>query len=90
MPRSCTSDANAEFLSQIRAAFDAEGVCWQIGEMGKVDEGGGGTVAMFLANMDIEVVDLGVPVLSMHAPFELVAKADVYSTFKACLALYHN
>ena len=85
-----TSDANAEFLSEIRAAFEKEGVCWQIGEMGKVDEGGGGTVAMFLANMDIEVVDLGVPVLSMHAPFELVAKADVYSTYKACLALYHN
>ncbi len=86
--KSGTSDANAEFLSKIRAALDEDGVCWQIGEMGKVDEGGGGTVAMFVANMDVEVVDLGVPVLSMHAPFEIVAKYDVYSTFKACLALY--
>ena len=85
-----SSDANAEFLAQMRAAFDEDGVCWQIGELGKVDEGGGGTVALYLANMDIEVVDLGVPVLSMHAPFEVVSKSDVYNTFRGCLALFRR
>ena len=88
--KSGTSDANAEFVGKIRAILDENNVCWQIGEMGKVDEGGGGTVAMYIANLDVNVVDLGVPVLSMHAPFEVVAKADVYSTFKACEAFYKS
>ncbi len=88
--KSGTSDASAEFVGKVRAILDEAKVCWQIGELGKVDEGGGGTVAMFLANLNIDVVDLGVPVLSMHAPFEVVAKADVYSTFKACEAFFKS
>ena len=88
--KSGTNGANAEFMAKIRAILDDAGVCWQIGEMGKVDEGGGGTVAMFVADLNVDVVDLGVPVRSMHAPFELVAKADVYSTFKACEAFFQS
>lgn len=88
--KSGTSDAHAEFLGKVRSILDNADVCWQIGEMGKVDEGGGGTVAMFVANLNIDVVDLGVPVLSMHAPFEIVAKADVYSTYKACKAFFQS
>ncbi len=84
------SDANAEYVGKIRAILDNADVHWQIGEMGKVDEGGGGTVALYIANLDVNVVDLGVPVLSMHAPFEVVAKTDVYSTFKACEAFYRS
>ncbi len=88
--KSGTSDANAEFVGKVRRILDSEKVCWQIGEMGKVDEGGGGTVAMFIANLNVDVVDLGVPVLSMHAPFEIVAKADVYSTYRACEAFFRS
>ena len=84
------SDANAEFVGKVRAILDAAGVHWQIGEMGKVDEGGGGTVALYVANLDVNVVDLGVPVLSMHAPFEVVSKTDVYSTYRACKAFYET
>lgn len=86
--KSGTSDASAEFVGEVRRILDSANVCWQIGEMGKVDEGGGGTVAMYIANLGVDVVDLGVPVLSMHAPYELVAKSDVYSTFKACEAFF--
>ena len=88
--KSGTSDAGAEFMGEIRSMLDDAKVCWQIGELGKVDEGGGGTVAMFLANLNIDVVDLGVPVLSMHAPFEVVAKADVYSAFRACEVFFKS
>lgn len=88
--KSGTSDAHAEFLAKVRKTLDDADVCWQIGEMGKVDEGGGGTVAMFIANLGVDVVDLGVPVLSMHSPFEVVAKADVYSTYKACKAFFES
>ena len=77
-------------LAMALAILDNANVHWQIGEMGKVDEGGGGTVALYIANLDVNVVDLGVPVLSMHAPFEVVAKTDVYSTFKACEAFYKS
>lgn len=80
--KSSTNDANAEFVSKIRILFDKEKVAWQTGELGKVDEGGGGTVAKYIANLGVEVVDVGVPVLSMHAPFEVVAKLDVYMAFK--------
>ena len=62
--------------------FDENGVVWQVGELGKVDEGGGGTVAKYVANLGVEVVDVGVPVLSMHAPFEVVSKLDVYMAYK--------
>ncbi len=81
--KSGASDASAEYLSAVGQIFDQEKVAWQIGEMGKVDAGGGGTIAKFFAKMGMEVLDCGVPVLSMHAPFELVHKYDVYETYRA-------
>jgi len=81
--KSGTSDASAEFMAQVRAMLDNAGVVWQTGELGRVDLGGGGTVAQFIANMGIDVVDLGVPVLSMHAPVETTAKLDVYMCYRA-------
>lgn len=78
-----TSDASAEYMGKIRGMLDGAEVVWQSGELGKVDAGGGGTVAMYLAALDIDVVDLGVPVLSMHAPFEVVSKLDVYMAYRA-------
>ena len=62
--------------------LDKAGIAWQTGELGRVDLGGGGTVAMYIANLGVDVVDLGVPVLSMHAPFEVVSKFDVYETYR--------
>ena len=84
--KSGTSDASAEFVGFVRRLFAENGVIWQTAELGKVDQGGGGTVAMYIANHNIETVDLGVPVISMHAPYEVVSKADVYSTYKAFCA----
>ncbi len=81
--KSGSSDASAEYIGYLRGVLDAEGVIWQTGELGRVDLGGGGTVAMYIANNNIDTVDMGVPVLSMHAPYELVSKADVYSAHKA-------
>lgn len=81
--KSSTSDASAEYVASIRNMLDTAGIVWQSGELGKVDAGGGGTVAMFIANMGVDVVDLGVPVLSMHAPFETTSKFDVYMCYKA-------
>ena len=78
-----TSDASAEFVGKIRRLMDDAGVIWQTGELGKVDLGGGGTVAAYIANLDVDTIDVGVPVLCMHAPFEIVAKTDVYQTYKA-------
>ncbi len=78
-----TSDASAEYMGKIRRMLNANDVVWQIGELGKVDAGGGGTVAMYVANLDIDTIDLGVPVLSMHAPLEVVSKLDVYMAYKA-------
>ena len=78
-----TSDASAEYMGKVRNLLDANKVVWQTGELGKVDAGGGGTVAMYLASLDIDVIDLGVPVLSMHAPFEITAKLDVYMAYRA-------
>ena len=66
--------------------MDRHNVVWQIGEMGKLDLGGGGTVAKFVANQDIDTIDIGVPVLSMHSPFEVVSKADVYEAYRAYVA----
>lgn len=86
--KSGTSDASAEFVGQIRRLFDEKGVKWQIGELGKVDAGGGGTVAMFIAALNVDVVDVGVPVLSMHAPFEVVSKIDVYMAHNAFSAFF--
>ena len=84
--KSGSSDASAEFIGKMRTLFDNAGVIWQTGELGKVDLGGGGTVAAYLANLNIDTVDLGVPVLSMHAPFEVTSKLDVYYTYKAFAA----
>ncbi len=81
--KSGTSDASAEFVGRVRAMLDNNDVIWQTGELGKVDAGGGGTVAAYLANMNMDVIDVGVPVISMHAPFEVVSKIDVYMTYKA-------
>ncbi len=83
-----SSDASAEFLGKIRKILDDAEVEWQIGELGKVDQGGGGTVAAYVANLNVDTIDIGVPVLSMHSPFEIVSKYDVYMTYKAILAFY--
>jgi len=84
--KSSTNDASAEYVAYVRKLFAENGVIWQTAELGKVDQGGGGTVAMYIANHNIETVDLGVPVISMHAPYEVVSKADVYSTYQAFCA----
>ena len=81
--KSGTSDASAEYMSRVRSLLDSKNVLWQIGELGKVDVGGGGTVAKFVANLDVDTVDMGVPVLSMHAPWEIVSKIDVYMAYRA-------
>ncbi len=78
-----TSDASAEYVAYVRNLLDSADIVWQTGELGKVDLGGGGTVAMYIANMGVDVVDLGVPVLSMHAPFEVISKFDLYETYRA-------
>ena len=81
--KSGSNDASAEYMAEIRNMLDSANIIWQAGELGKVDIGGGGTVAQYVASMDIDTVDLGVPVLSMHAPFETVSKLDVYMTYLA-------
>ena len=81
-----TSDANAEFMAKVCSIMEENGVAWQVGELGKVDEGGGGTVAKYIANLGADVIDVGVPVLSMHAPFEITAKLDVYMAYKGFAA----
>ena len=83
-----TSDANAEFVSKVRNCFDENGVAWQMGELGKVDHGGGGTIAQYVANLDVEVLDCGTALLSMHAPVEIASKYDIYMTYKAYKAFY--
>lgn len=86
--KSGTSDASAEFMGRVRRALDSENVLWQTGELGRVDIGGGGTVAKYIANRNVDVVDVGVPVLSMHAPWEIVSKLDVYMTNRAFAAFF--
>ena len=86
--KSGASDADAETVAYIRSLFDEANVIWQIAELGKVDAGGGGTVAMYMANRNITTLDAGVPVLSMHAPFETVSKLDCYETYKGVKAVY--
>ena len=86
--KSGASDADAETVAYVRRLFDDAGVIWQIAELGKVDAGGGGTVAMYMANRNIATLDAGVPVLSMHAPFETVAKLDCWETYKGMKAVY--
>lgn len=78
-----SNDADAEFIGFLRRIFDENGVIWQTGEMGKVDAGGGGTVAKYIAKANISTIDIGVPVISMHSPYEVVSKADVYEVYLA-------
>ena len=86
--KSGASDASAEAMGHVRSTLDKAGVLWQIATLGKVDQGGGGTVAAYMANRNIVTVDAGVPVLSMHAPIEVVSKLDCYMTMLACKAIY--
>ena len=81
-----SNDASAEFMGFVRKMLDDNGIIWQTAELGKVDAGGGGTVAKFIAKLNIDVIDIGVPVISMHAPYELISKADLYSTYEAFVA----
>lgn len=88
--KSGSNDANAEYLSKIRGIFNEAGVPWQIGELGKVDQGGGGTIAFMMADWGCEVVDCGTAMLSMHAPMDLVSKADAYTTYLAYKAFFES
>ena len=88
--KSGSNDASAELMAKVIGIMEKEGVYWQIGELGAVDVGGGGTIAKFVASMNIDVVDLGVPILSMHAPFELASKLEVLNTYRAFKAFYKN
>ena len=85
-----TSDASAEFMGKVRSLLEKNSILWQIGELGRVDLGGGGTIAKYVANMNVDVIDLGVPVLSMHAPFEIVSKTDVYMAYRAFLEFFRD
>jgi aspartyl aminopeptidase len=78
-----SSDASAEYVGEIRELFNRKGITWQMGELGKVDEGGGGTVAKYLALYGMDIIDCGTPMLSMHSPFEVASKGDIYETFRA-------
>ncbi len=83
-----TSDASAEFMAEIRLLLDKENILWQTGELGKVDQGGGGTIAKYVANLNVDVIDLGVPVLSMHSPFEVASKVDLYMAYRAFTSFF--
>ncbi len=88
--KSGSSDASAEFMAHIRRIFDKGGVVWQTGELGKVDQGGGGTIAQFMARYGMQVVDCGVGLFSMHAPMELAGKLDIYMAYKGYLAFLRD
>ncbi len=88
--KSSTSEATAEFVREISDIFEKNDVSWQMTELGKVDAGGGGTVAMYIAELNVDVIDLGVPVLSMHSPFEVVSKIDTYMTYRAFSAFLND
>lgn len=85
-----TNDCGAEFMAEVIGLLDSKNVCWQTGELGKVDQGGGGTVARFIAECDVTTVDLGVPIVSMHSPFELASKLDIYATYEAFSAFLNR
>ena len=86
--KSGTNDASAEYIAWLRSVLAKDSVIWQSGELGKVDAGGGGTVAKYISKHNIDTIDLGVPVISMHAPYEVVSKVDVYETYRAARAFY--
>jgi aspartyl aminopeptidase len=85
-----SNDASAEFVGKIRRIFNKNKIVWQTGELGKIDEGGGGTIAKFLARHGMDVLDCGPAILSMHSPFELSSKADVYMTYLGYKAFYSD
>jgi aspartyl aminopeptidase len=82
------NDAHAEYMAEIRNSFDRKNVIWQTGELGKIDEGGGGTVAKHLAVYGMDIVDAGAPILTMHSPFEISSKIDIYETYRAFMAFF--
>ncbi len=86
--KSGTNDASAEYIGWLRSVLAKDGVVWQAGELGKVDCGGGGTVAKYISKHNIDTIDLGVPVISMHAPYEVISKVDLYETYRAVKAFY--
>lgn len=86
--KSGASDANAEFVGEIRKLFNDNNIVWQTAELGKVDQGGGGTIAQFIANLNVDVIDCGVAILSMHSPFEITSKVDIYMSYKAYKTFY--
>ena len=88
--KSGASDASAEVVGRVRKLLNDNGVFWQMAELGKTDAGGGGTVAKFMAQRNIDTLDAGVPVLSMHAPFEQIAKLDIYMAYKAFCTFYNQ
>ena len=81
--KSGASDARAEFVADLRRIFKQDGVTWQAGELGRCEKGGGGTIALFMARYGMDVVDFGVPLLNMHAPWETASKFDCYMTYRA-------
>ena len=88
--KSGSSDANAEFVAQVRSIFEENNVKYEFAELGKIDIGGGGTIAYILANKGVDVIDCGVPVLSMHAPYEVTSKFDIYEAYKGYVAFFNS
>ena len=88
--KSGCNDSSPEFIAQIRKAFEEDNVNYQTSELGKVDQGGGGTIAYILGNLNMDVIDAGVPVLNMHSPMEIVSKADVYEAYKGYVSFLKN
>ena len=88
--KSGASDANAEFVADIRNIFESNDIKYQVSELGKVDIGGGGTIAYILANKGIDVIDCGVPIISMHSPFEIASKFDIYEAYLGYKAFFEN
>ena len=87
--KSGSNDASAELVGRVRKLMNDNNVAWQMGELGKVDQGGGGTIASIMGNRNIDTIDAGVPVLNMHAPMEVISKADAYMTYRGFKAFYN-
>ncbi|MBR2328995.1 MAG: aminopeptidase, partial [Clostridia bacterium] len=87
--KSGSNDASAEMVGRVRKLMNDNNVAWQMGELGKVDQGGGGTIASIMGNHNIDTIDAGVPVLNMHAPMEVISKADAYMTYRGFKAFYN-
>lgn len=88
--KSGASDASAELMAEIRKLFNENGVLWQSSELGKTDLGGGGTISQYVANLNIDTLDCGVPLLSMHSPYEISSKVDVYMAYKGYKAFFNR